>query len=866
MKRKFGKKLLPFLLALALVITSGGFAAFANEAETDPEYNHGRISVTADGSLEMEVGDELEITISPYVHMQYIGCQMNGCPAICGGYDCFITGYGCTCETEPVVRYATVTVTSGNENVVTSDGTVTQAEGTIAEVGDMADGTVTVTAVGGGTTTVKVTAALCDWESASVTFTVTVNGDSIDDTDSGNEDNTGSGTEDEDNTGSGTEDEDNTGSGTEDEDNTGTGTEDEDNTGTGTEDEDNTGTGTEDKVNTGTGTEDEDNTGSGTGESDTLEAPTLQTTSASLRYTGATTGTAPTFDLYVSGGSSDWADSVTSVSIVDLRDDSVQVLTEDQFTVTSSKISLYRTDEDPIMSVTTAERTADFEILVAAEGYEDLDETYTVNMYGAQTFQLRYLDGDGNIITSKTFTKAEIMAMSQSEELYYNTICSMTGLRSFRAKGAYLSDLLDAAGIDFSEGMTMVLRTNDMAETENDSTTEDAYYSTYGTFTYEEMMGTARYAFTDIYTNETLKADILSCGKFDEDVRTLLGSTAQKTEVDPLIAYNYIELQYPQTGGESIYNYDYSDLTGYENSFRFLFGIAMDEENSSMISDTTTTWSASYGVFGIDIIDENYDADANSSADDDTDSSTNGSTGNTSGTVVSESADTLVVRRGNTYYFSYSIKSGNADKVIAYGKATDEVLVGDWDGDGLDTLCVRRGNTYYFSNSLKSGEADKVIAYGKATDEVLVGDWDGDGADTLCVRRGNTYYFSNSLKSGNADSVIAYGKTGDTVLVGKWDGNASGTASVKDTLAVRRGNTYYFNYSLKSGDADKVAAYGKATDEVLVGDWNGSGNDTLTVRRGNIYYISNSIRSGSADIVIAYGKATDEVYAGCWGL
>ncbi|MCD8365699.1 MAG: InlB B-repeat-containing protein, partial [Clostridiales bacterium] len=63
--------------------------------------------------------------------------------------------------------------------------------------------------------------------------------------------------------------------------------------------------------------------------------------------------------------------------------------------------------------------------------------------------------------------------------------------------------------------------------------------------------------------------------------------------------------------------------------------------------------------------------------------------GDSSGTtVVSSNGDTLVVRRGNTYYFSYSLKSGSADKVISYGKSTDEVLVGDWDGDGKDTLAV----------------------------------------------------------------------------------------------------------------------------------------------------------------------------------
>jgi hypothetical protein len=48
---------------------------------------------------------------------------------------------------------------------------------------------------------------------------------------------------------------------------------------------------------------------------------------------------------------------------------------------------------------------------------------------------------------------------------------------------------------------------------------------------------------------------------------------------------------------------------------------------------------------------------------------------------------------------------------------------------------VRRGIAYYFKNSISGGEADTVIAYGKADDAVLVGDWDGDGKDTLAVRR-----------------------------------------------------------------------------------------------------------------------------------
>jgi len=235
------------------------------------------------------------------------------------------------------------------------------------------------------------------------------------------------------------------------------------------------------------------------------------------------------------------------------------------------------------------------------------------------------------------------------------------------------------------------------------------------------------------------------------------------------------------------------------------------------------------------------------------------------GSVTEETVtDTLVVRRGNTYYFSCSLKSGDADEVITYGKVTDEVLVGDWDGDGVDTLCVRRGNMYYFSNSLKSGAADMVICYGKETDEVLAGDWNGDGCDTLAVRRGNQYYFKNSLSGGDADYTVAYGKVTDEVLAGKWSGNASGTVDVKDTLAVRRGNIYYIKNTLADGEADIAVVYGKSTDTAFAGDWDGDGFDTLAVRRGNICYLQAEIAGNVTLSQIVYGKVTDEVYAGVW--
>ena len=212
---------------------------------------------------------------------------------------------------------------------------------------------------------------------------------------------------------------------------------------------------------------------------------------------------------------------------------------------------------------------------------------------------------------------------------------------------------------------------------------------------------------------------------------------------------------------------------------------------------------------------------------------------------------------GDRYVLSNSFSSAS-DFSVRYGRASDEVYVGDWDGDGADTLAVRRGATFHVSNSLAGGDADHTFTYGRAGDTVLVGDWDGDGADTLAVRRGNAYHVRNSLTGGNAEDAFRYGRADDTVLVGDWDGDR------EDTFAVRRGSGYHVRNSLTGGDADTLVRYGRADDTVLVGDWDGDDDDTLTIRRGVDYHISNELRGGGADRVVTYGRAYHTALAGDW--
>ena len=213
---------------------------------------------------------------------------------------------------------------------------------------------------------------------------------------------------------------------------------------------------------------------------------------------------------------------------------------------------------------------------------------------------------------------------------------------------------------------------------------------------------------------------------------------------------------------------------------------------------------------------------------------------------------------GNTFHLSNDWDSTAAQPGFSYGRAGDEILAGDWNGDGQQTLAVRRGNQIYIKNSLAGGVADEVISFGRTDDTIVVGDWDGDGKDTFAVRRGNQVFVLNSIRSGDADQVFSFGREADVLLAGDFDGDG------KSSFAVQRGNVFFVNNALAGGKAETSFSYGRAGDRVLVGDWNGDGMDTFAVRRGNQVFLSNSLKSGDADVALSYGNPGDQLLVGDW--
>jgi hypothetical protein len=177
------------------------------------------------------------------------------------------------------------------------------------------------------------------------------------------------------------------------------------------------------------------------------------------------------------------------------------------------------------------------------------------------------------------------------------------------------------------------------------------------------------------------------------------------------------------------------------------------------------------------------------------------------------------------FYLTNGTTGGSAEIVFRDTQPASQILIGDWNNDGVDSFGFRTQNSYVLKNAHAPTPPDISFAYGRATDVTFTGDWNGDGVDTLATRRGNTYFLKNSFGGGAADITVSYGRATDVVLVGDWNGDG------RDTLAVRRGNTYFLKNSFTGGTADVTFAFGRATDITFVGDWNNDGRDSLGVRR-----------------------------------
>lgn len=177
-------------------------------------------------------------------------------------------------------------------------------------------------------------------------------------------------------------------------------------------------------------------------------------------------------------------------------------------------------------------------------------------------------------------------------------------------------------------------------------------------------------------------------------------------------------------------------------------------------------------------------------------------------------AELVVYRRAAKATFQIQ-RPGMDPKVLRFGKATDEPVAGDWDGDGRANPGVRAPGRTLFR--LRSAGTVIKIPFGDAQDRPVAGDWDGDGRWEIGVRRPDGTFVLRAV-DGSTTSV-RLGDADDLPVTGDWDGDGRTDVGVYDQATA--------TFTLRVVDGAGLAwmaqvPFGVPGDLPVTGDWDGN--------------------------------------------
>jgi Tol biopolymer transport system component/subtilisin family serine protease len=133
---------------------------------------------------------------------------------------------------------------------------------------------------------------------------------------------------------------------------------------------------------------------------------------------------------------------------------------------------------------------------------------------------------------------------------------------------------------------------------------------------------------------------------------------------------------------------------------------------------------------------------------------------------------------------------------------------------------------------------------------------DGDG---IAIFRPSTgyWYFDYNL-NGAVDNSFRFGSSTDQIITGDWQGTGT------DGIAIFRPSTgyWYFDYNL-DGTVDKSFRFGSSADRISKGDWNNDQKDDIAIFRPSTgYWYFDYNLDGTIDNSFRYGSSTDRTIVG----
>jgi hypothetical protein len=233
---------------------------------------------------------------------------------------------------------------------------------------------------------------------------------------------------------------------------------------------------------------------------------------------------------------------------------------------------------------------------------------------------------------------------------------------------------------------------------------------------------------------------------------------------------------------------------------------------------------------------------------------------------------------------------GNAggDMSFYFGEEGDQIVLGDWNGDGKTKLGVVRpdaSGALSWSLDFNGDHHWIVYHFGLPGDTAIAGDWTGDGKDKIGVARADASVTlpdgSHPLRwsldragTGVSDGTfITFGNSFDVVLVGDWNGDGRTKVGVAGPSANGVNATVFLDVNGDGiAEPSEQFAFGLVGDVIFRGDWTASGTDKLGVARSTsatsvgVTLDSNgdhTFDAGDQAFALA-GRDSDEVFVGKW--
>jgi stage II sporulation protein D len=113
------------------------------------------------------------------------------------------------------------------------------------------------------------------------------------------------------------------------------------------------------------------------------------------------------------------------------------------------------------------------------------------------------------------------------------------------------------------------------------------------------------------------------------------------------------------------------------------------------------------------------------------------------------------VVRGSTWLMRSTPTAGAPTLTSSFAGA-GRPLLGDWDGSGLASPGWMKDGAWALSNLIGHPAVHRTVSFGRAGDDPVPGDFDGNGTTTTGIARSNSFFWRNDLLGGSATGARVF--------------------------------------------------------------------------------------------------------------